>query len=208
KNRVSDVSRFGPRRQTARNHRFEHLRRSNNGFPCKIRFCDKLLLRVGDLFDRDFNTEIAARDHDAIGCGENFVEMSNSVRSLDLRNNEWLRAKFCRRAPHSLDIHAAFDEGLTYRVDALFERELQTGAIMLRKGADPKINAWEIQPFARPQLAANNNGALHVVACHPFDHELHETVVEKNLVAGLHHARQLLEACRGALPVANDVVTR
>jgi len=41
-----------------------------------------------------------------------------------------------------------------------------------------------------------------------LDHELHETVVQKNPIAELHHARQLLEGRRGALRIANDVLTR
>ena len=41
-----------------------------------------------------------------------------------------------------------------------------------------------------------------------LDDELHETVVKKNAIAGLHHARQLLEAHRDALRIPNDVFTR
>jgi nitrogen-specific signal transduction histidine kinase len=42
-----------------------------------------------------------------------------------------------------------------------------------------------------------------------IDHELHETVVQKNPIAGLHHARQLLESsveARCASPTMSSLV--
>ena len=94
KYRVGDVGCLGARRQTARNHRFEHLRRSDDWFSGEIRFGNELLLCVGDFLNRHLHTEIAARDHDTIRCCENFVEVRKRVGPLDLCNDEWLRAQF------------------------------------------------------------------------------------------------------------------
>ena len=144
KNCVGDISCLGPRRQTARHHRFEHLRRSNNRLSRKIRFCDELLLHVGDLLNRHFHPEIAARDHDAVGRRENFVEVSEGVGSLDLCNNERLSAHSCRSRTHSLDVRGAFDERLAHGVHTMFERELKTGAVVFGKRADAQINAGKV----------------------------------------------------------------
>src|SRR2546423_10182432 len=97
---------------------------------------------------------------------------------------------------------------MAHRVDTFFKREFKARPVMLRKSADPKIDSWEVDSFARPQLTANNNSTLHIVSRDVIDHELHETVVHKNSIAGPHYARQLLEARRGALRIANDVFTR
>ena len=73
--------------------------------------------------------------------------------------------------------------------------------------ADAEFNARQIEPLARTQLAADSNGALHVIARDPLDPELHEAIVEKNPVIRFHHARhasKLIEAPR----IANDFLIR
>ena len=70
---VCHVGCLGARRQTARDHRFKHLRRSDHRFAGKVRFRNQLLLRVRDFFDRHLHAEIAARHHDAIASSENFI---------------------------------------------------------------------------------------------------------------------------------------
>ena len=109
-NCVRHISCLGAAGQTAGNHRFEHLRRSDDGFTRKVRFRNKLLLSVRDLFDRHLNTEIAARNHDTISRCQNFVEVRERVGSLDLCNNERLSADFCRCLAHSLDVRGAFNK--------------------------------------------------------------------------------------------------
>ena len=79
---------------------------------------------------------------------------------------------------------------------------------MLGERADAELDARQIQPFARTQLAADRDDALHIVALDALDDELHEAVVEKEPVARFHHARQRLEAHRDALRVADDVFIR
>ena len=113
-----------------------------------------------------------------------------------------------RRSAHGLDVRGAFDERLAHRIHASAERELQARAIVLGKRADAEIDAGQVQSLARTQLAADGDRAIHVVARDALDDELHETVVEKEAVARLHHARQRLEAHRDALRIADDVFVR
>ena len=87
--RVRDIGRLRARRQPAADHRLEHLRRGDDRFAREIRLRDELLLRVRDLLDRHLHAEIAARDHDAVGGGEDFVEVRKRIGALDLRDDEW-----------------------------------------------------------------------------------------------------------------------
>ena len=110
KNRIGDVGRLRARGQPIRNHGLEHLRRRNHRFPGEIRLRDKLLLCVGDLLDRHFHTEIAARDHDSIRRGKNLVEVRERIGPLNLSNNERMRTHLRRRRAHRLDVGGALDK--------------------------------------------------------------------------------------------------
>ena len=79
---------------------------------------------------------------------------------------------------------------------------------MLGKGADSQVNSGEVQAFARTELAPDSDDAFDLVARHLLDHELHETVVEKEPVPRFHHARQGLEAHRDALLITDDLFVR
>jgi hypothetical protein len=92
-----------------------------------------------------------------------------------------------------------------HRVNAFFKRKLKTRG---RFGNALMPDRCLAGSFAGNGFAATGNRALHVVSRDAFDHELHQTIVQKNPVAGLHHARQLLEGRRGALRIPNDVLTR
>ena len=76
------------------------------------------------------------------------------------------------------------------------------------KALMPEIDPRQVQSFARTQLAADRDGAMHVVAFDALDDELHKAVVEEEAVAGFHHARQRFEAHRNAMRVADNVFVR
>ena len=99
--------------------------------------------------------------------------------------NDWLTAS--TPAPSANSRHAR-----SCSVNALMPRSMPGRFSPLRERSSP--------PTA--------TDAFHVVARDALDDELHETVVEKEPVAGLHHARQRLEAHRDALRVADDVFIR
>ena len=70
----------------------------------------------------------------------------------------------------------------------------------------PRSMPGRLRPFSGSQLAADGDFALHVVARHALDDQLHQAVVEEEPVARLHHARQPLEAHRDPVRVADDVL--
>ena len=64
-------------------------------------------------------------------------------------------------------------------IDAIFQRELQTFPVALRKGADAKVNPRQVQSFARAQFAAHFHDADCVRSVHAAHFELNVTVVER-----------------------------
>jgi len=76
---------------------------------------------------------------------------------------------------------------------------------MLGESADAQLDPRQIQAFARTQLASHSHSAARVDALHPLNPQLHQSVVQKKLVAGLDHARQRLKSHRHPLRVADHL---
>ncbi len=85
--RVRDVVRFGARRARAVDHRLEHLGRGDHGLRRAVRARDQVLLDQRDLFERDLDAEIAARDHDPVGDRDDLVDALERFVLLDLRDD-------------------------------------------------------------------------------------------------------------------------
>src|SRR5207244_12574809 len=91
---------------------------------------------------------------------------------------------------------------------ACIKCEFESRAILLSECADAQLDAWQVQPLARTQLAADRDGTFDVVARHALNDELHQTVVEKDSIARLHNTRQRLETHRDALCLSDAVLVR
>ena len=94
---------------------------------------------------------------------------------------------------------ARFHERLAHRVHAVLQGEFQAGAVVVGERADAEIDARQVEALPGTQLAADRDFAVHVVACHALDDELHQAVVEEEPVARLHDPGQPLEAHRDTL---------
>ena len=180
---VGHVGRLGARGQAAGDHRFEHLRGGDDRLAREVGLRDELLLRDGDLLDRHFHAEIAARDHDAVGRGEDLVEVLERVGALDLGDDERLLAQLSPPPRARPRCPPRVRRTTGSRRPRRAERELQAGAVVFGERADAEIDARQVEPLARTQLAADGDRALHVVARDALDDELHQAVVEEEPVA-------------------------
>jgi hypothetical protein len=165
-------------------------------------------LRVGDLLDRHLHAKIAARDHDAVSDGKDFVVVRERIGTLNFRDNERHAADLHCRSAHGLDVRGALDERLAHCIHAGAQRKLKAGAVVLGERANAEIDAGQIEAFPGAQFAADGDGALHVIAGDALYHELHEAVVQKEPVPRFDHARQRLKAHGDTLGVAHDIFAR
>ncbi len=83
---VGNVAHLGARGSGTADHRLEHLRGNDDGFPRSVAAGDDHLLQYGDIFGRELHTEIAARYHDTVGGADDLVDVRNCLRLFDLRN--------------------------------------------------------------------------------------------------------------------------
>ena len=54
--------------------------------------------------------KIAARDHDAVTCGENFVVVLERIGALDLRDDEWVMPELFRGGANRIHVGGGLDE--------------------------------------------------------------------------------------------------
>ena len=196
---VGHIRGLGPCGQTAGRHGFEHLRGGDDRLADAAGPGDELLLDHGNLFNRHFHSEIAARHHDAVCRFQNLVEVFEGIRTLDLGDDEGLSADGFRRGPHGFDVRGRFHERLAHGVHPVPEREFQTGAVVVSKRTDAEGNARQIEALPGSQFAADRDFALNIVARHALDDQLHQAVVEEEPVARLHDLGQPIEAHRDPL---------
>ena len=150
----------------------------------------------GDLFDGDFDAEIAAGHHDAVGRREDLVEVLQRLGAFDLGDDERALPERLRGRADRFEVGRALDEGLAHGVHAVGEGELEAVAVVGGEGADAKIDARQVEAFPGAKLAARHHRAMDVGAFHPLDPQLDESVIEKELVAGFDHPRERFEAHR------------
>ena len=125
--------------------------------------------------------------------GENFVEVSERVGSLDLRNNERLSAQFLPQPSRTASMSAArsTNDWLTASTPRSSANSRQARSCF-GKRADAQDQRREglvlcVSATRRQRQRCTSRRCLP----RPRTTELHEAVVEKDLVTGLHHARQL-----------------
>jgi hypothetical protein len=86
----------------------------------------------------------------------------------------------------------------------LSQGKFKAFAIIIGEGADAKIDAREIQSFARAELASDRYFAMNFRSVYPLDNEVHQAIVEKKLIARFYDARQRFETHRNAMLIAKD----
>src|SRR5690606_2222698 len=79
-----NVGHFGAGRDRRRNHGFEHLRRHDHRLAITTAHADHALLQARDGFERQFDAEVAAGNHDGVGELYDFFEAIDGLGLFDL----------------------------------------------------------------------------------------------------------------------------
>jgi hypothetical protein len=70
---------------------------------------------------------------------------------------------------------------------------------------DSKINARQVETFARPKFSTHHNLAANLSTGDKIYLELYQAIVEEETIPRFHHAWQRLKAHRGSSLVTNDI---
>ncbi len=178
-----NVGHLGASRYRLMDHRFQHLGRDDDGPAGLAGSAGDLLLPARHLFDRQFDAEVATRDHDAVGELQNLVELGESGRLFDLGHH-------AGTPTHELaglgDIIGPLNEGQGDPIHTDAGGKLEIAAILRGQGGHADDGVGKIEALARGEYAAIDNlghdGRLRLL-----QHAHSDTaVVEQQTVAGLY----------------------
>ncbi len=129
-----DVGDFGAGRHRARDHRFQHLRRDHDRLAGAAAQPRHFLLHAGHFFQRHFDAEIAARDHQRVGEFEDVAEPRHGLRFFDLGHHRGAAAGDLLRFG---DVFRPLDEGQRDPVDAGVEGGFEVGDVLAAPAPPP-----------------------------------------------------------------------
>ena len=150
--RLRDVRYLGARRHRRIDHRFQHLRGDDDGLALASCAARDALLNAGHLFQRQFDAEIAARDHQAVRERDDLVEPGQRLRFLDLRHDQ--RAAIDDRLDLG-DVFRTLHEGRRDPIDAEFQGGLEIGMVLGRHRRNRDLGIRQADAFAVRDRAAD-----------------------------------------------------
>ena len=128
--RGGDVGHLGAGRHRAQDHRFEHLGRHHHWLAGAAGGARHLLLDAWHLFERHFDAEVAACDHQRVSQVENIGQAAYRLRLLNLRHHAGAAAGDLLRLR---DVVGPLNERQPDPVGAGFERGVEIGAVLVRQ---------------------------------------------------------------------------
>ena len=131
------------------------MRSGNNRFARAVRASDQIFLDEGNLFERNFDSEVAARDHDAVGSFDDFIDIVERLVLLDFRHDRDIRAAFLHEVTDFDDVFGATHEGNRDPVDLHFDPECEMLEIAIGHRIDVECPIRIVDSLRPAQHAAD-----------------------------------------------------
>ena len=164
-------------------HALEHLGRRDHRLARQVALADDMLLDQGHLLRVDFDAEVAARHHDAVGNLENLVKGRHGLRLLDLGNHPDRRLALAEQLLELHDVRRRAHERERQVVEFLGDAEIEIEQILLGERRRRNRHARQVHPLAVLEFAADQHPAMHLVAGDRLDLQFEQAVIEQNPVA-------------------------
>ncbi len=136
------------------------------------------------------------------------LQLLDGLGLLDLRDHERCRARAVQELAQGVDVARRAHERERDEVDSDRERELEVGEILLGERGDRDRRAWDVDALVRVDLSADRNLAARPSGLHLLDLQVHEAVVDEDVLPGHQdfgeHRRADGQVARLAGPVARE----
>ena len=138
---------------------------------------------------RQFDTQVAARDHDAVGDRQDLIEVVDRRGLLDLRHDGGAASGQITRL---LNVSGTLHEGQSEPIHTQCADELQVAAILLGQGCQGQDDVWHVDAFAVRDRSTRLNRAIGMVIG-AFRHPQPDlAIVDQQVCAGLKRRKDLL----------------
>ncbi|MDT4841234.1 hypothetical protein FQZ97_750790 [compost metagenome] len=203
---VGHVAHLGARGHGVGDHRLHHLGRGDDHLVHVARHADHLFLQRRHGGVAHFHGEVATGDHDAVAGAQDFFQLRNGFGALDLGDHAGLVAVLGGRHVAQLARHfhvgGVLGEAHGHVVGLEAHRGLDVFHVLGRQRGRREAAALLVDALVVRQLAAELDGGVHRFALDAVDREHDQAVVQQQLVAGLHVARQVLVVQADGVDVA------
>ena len=137
--------------------------------------------------DADLDAEVAARDHDRVGLGEDLVEHVDRLGLLDLGDHLRVRARLLDQLAQLADVGGRAHERERDVVDPELQRELEVADVLRRQRRDRQRDAGKVHALVRADHAADDDGAARAAILDLLDAQADEPVVDQHVVPRRQH---------------------
>ena len=202
---VGDVGCFGAGRSGCADHGFEHLRGDDDGLGLVAAAFDGSFLHHGDVFEGEFDAEVASGDHDSVEDLDDVVEAFHGLWFLDFGDEGDGDALLVHDAVALFGVRGAADEGEGDHVGAVSEGPAQVVLVLLGEGGDADGDSGEVESLVVGDGSAEDDAGVDVGAggFGAFQHDA--AVVDEDAVAGSDVSGESFVGGGDAFGVSGDV---
>ena len=137
----------------------------------------------GQFFVGNFNAQIAARHHDAVGFAHDGFQIFDRLLILDLGDDKRMRFAFLKQFAELEQIARLADERERDEIHAEFEAELHVLDVLGRERGQADLDAGQVDVAAAAERAGGEHFALDLVAGLGEHLHLNRAVVNQHHVA-------------------------
>ena len=190
KNRVGHVGGLRARRARVFRHRFEHLRGGNHRAPELACSRNNGFLHHRHTLWIHFHAQVAPRNHHAIGCPQNRIQILDGFRLLQLGDHRSVFARAADQLFRQQHVFWAPHEAYRHVIRAVLQREDQVGAVFRGQRRHAQLHSGQVDSLVFAKRAAVCHFANHLVAANLLNPQLDQSVRKQDAVPAVNFSGQ------------------
>ena len=182
--RVGNVRDLCSRRTRVAHHGIQHLSRRDDCLEILVALLDHHLLQIRHFLCRYLHSQVAARHHDAVRRTDDLVNIADTLRILDLRDDRDIRRiklfQIRLDLQHTLCIA---DKGSRDKIDSLLHAEFDIVFVLLCDRRQPDRYVRDVDSLFLAQLSAVDYFAHDLPRTLADDLQADQSVVDQNRIS-------------------------
>ncbi len=189
-------------------HGIEHLGGSDDDLAPHFGQMDDVLLVDGHFLQRNFDTQVSAGHHDAVGDVEDLVDIVDALGALDLGDDLHSALMGIEDLPDQADIIGRPGEGSCDIFIAHLAAEFDVGPVLLADKGHGQVGIGDIDALVVGDGASVDDGAVDLRIGNAVDSQFDQAVIDQDHAALGDIFGQVLVADGGALCSSHDFFGR
>ena len=206
--RIRDVTDLCSRWPGRRDHRIEHLGGHDDGLSCLTAHLDRPLLNERDHLQRQLHPKITAGHHDTIERFDDFREIVDGLRLLDLGQDRDTDSLLLHDRVHIIDIACISDERKRDHVGADPKPPAQVFNILFRHRRNAHGDTGQVEALVVRDSSTLDHPGDDPRAIDAENLQGNAAIVDEDCIAHGHVAGEPLVGRRDHVLIARDVVGR